>query len=65
MSVLLTMDIARRISRLSLATKIVSTTVALISTAMKRILLAIYENMTMLAKINTVQRERLAISLPS
>ena len=38
MSVLLTMDIARRISRLSLAIKIVSTTVALLSTAIKRIL---------------------------
>ena len=45
MSVLLTMDIARRISRLSLAVKIISTTVALISTAIKCILASICENM--------------------
>ena len=38
MSVLLTMDIVRRISRLSLAVKIVSSTVALLSTTIKRIL---------------------------
>ena len=39
MSVLLTMDLARRISRLSLTVKIISTAVALISTAIKCILL--------------------------
>ena len=39
MIVLLTMDIAKRISRFSLAIKIVSSAVALLSTAIKRILL--------------------------
>ena len=39
MNILLTMDIARKISRLSLGVKVISTTVALISTTIRRILL--------------------------